>query len=69
MPEKHATKYIAEGGATHTRDSAQLLLVLTDGSPSDQNQAEVEAKAAIGEGVVIVGVGVNVGSYGVPPNV
>jgi Mg-chelatase subunit ChlD len=53
-------------GATHTPDAAQLLLVLTDGSPSDQNQAELEAKAAIGEGVVIVGVGVNVGSYGVP---
>ena len=53
-------------GSTHRSGSAQLLLVITDGSPSDQSATETAAQAAMADGVVIVGVGVNVGSYGVP---
>ena len=39
----------------------KLLLVLTDGTPTDQGAAETAATAAIANGITIVGVGANVG--------
>lgn len=46
--------------------AAQLLLIVTDGRPSDQSAAETAAAQAIAAGIVILGVGANVGSYGRP---
>jgi hypothetical protein len=46
--------------------AAKLLLILTDGSPSNQNAAESSAASAIADGIVIIGVGANVGSWGRP---
>jgi uncharacterized protein YegL len=46
--------------------AAKLLLILTDGRPSDQGAAETSAASAIAAGIVILGVGANVGSYGRP---
>ena len=42
--------------------AAQIILVLTDGAPTDQAAAVVASQAAIANGIVIVGVGANVGS-------
>ena len=44
--------------------AAQLLVILTDGRPSDQNAAASSADSAIAAGIVLLGVGANVGSYG-----
>ena len=44
--------------------AAKLILVLTDGSPSDQAEAVKASAAAILKGIVIVGVGAQVGGSG-----
>jgi hypothetical protein len=47
-------------------DAAQLLVVITDGMPSNQIQTEAAAKSARDAGIVVLGVGVDVGSWGAP---
>jgi len=42
--------------------AAQIILVLTDGEPTDQGAAVAASQAAIANGIVVVGVGANVGS-------
>ena len=46
--------------------AAQLLVVITDGMPSNQIQTEAAAKSARDAGIVVLGVGVDVGSWGAP---
>ena len=46
--------------------AAQLMVLMTDGSPTNQKAAETAAASAIAAGIVMLGVGANVGSYGRP---
>jgi uncharacterized protein YegL len=46
--------------------AAKLMVIITDGMPSDQTAAETSATSAMAAGIVILGVGANVGSYSRP---
>ena len=61
-----AAKALFTSSSTGRSGAAKLLLILTDGSPSNQNAAEASAASAIAAGIVIIGVGANVGSWGRP---
>ena len=45
-------------------NAAQLMLIITDGAPTNQIQTETAAKQARDAGIVIVGVGASIGYYG-----
>jgi hypothetical protein len=66
----HTDKCIVKADELFTASArsgvGKLLLILTDGSPTDQQAAVTASAAAIANGAVIVGVGVNVGSAGRP---
>ena len=45
-------------------NAAQLMLIITDGAPTNQVQTETAAQQARDAGIVIVGVGASIGYYG-----
>ena len=45
-------------------NAAQLMLIITDGAPTNQIQTETAAEQARAAGIVIVGVGASIGYYG-----
>ena len=64
----YTDKCISEGeqhfASTGRPSAAKLLVILTDGMPTDQPAAETAADSAIAAGIVIVGVGADVGPFG-----